>query len=87
MLRLPCPFCGPRDHAEFDAEGAAEATPPLDAPADVWTAAVFTRDNPRGPRLELWRHARGCGAWLRVERDTGDHRVLSVAYAHPGHDG
>lgn len=85
MLRIPCPFCGPRDHAEFDYEGDATVTyPPLDAPEDAWFEAVFLRANPRGPHSEYWRHAQGCGAYLVVERDTLTHEIFSARLAHPG---
>jgi sarcosine oxidase subunit delta len=85
MLRIPCPFCGLRDHAEFDYDGDATVTwPALDAPAEAWLDAVHLRENPRGRHLEHWRHVRGCGAWLVVERDTASHEIFSVRLAHPG---
>lgn len=85
MLRIPCPFCGVRDHAEFDHEGdATVAYPPLDASEAAWVEAVFRRENPRGRHAEFWRHAQGCGAWLVVERDTATHAVLDARLAHPG---
>ncbi len=87
MLRIPCPFCGLRDHAEFDYEGDAKvAWPALDAPAEAWTAPVHLRENPRGRHAEFWRHVQGCGAWLVVERDTATHDVFSARLAHPGMD-
>lgn len=87
MLRIPCPFCGLRDHAEFDYEGdATVAYPALDAPAEAWLAAVHLRANPRGPHAEFWRHLHGCGSWLVVERDTATHAILGVRLAHPGMD-
>lgn len=85
MLRIHCPFCGPRDHAEFEYGGdATVAYPPLDASEDAWVSAVYERADPKGPHKELWRHARGCGAWLIVERDTVTHTITSVTCAHPG---
>lgn len=85
MLRIPCPFCGLRDHAEFDYEGDATVTfPPLDAAPQAWLDAVFLRDNPRGAHREFWRHARGCGAWLIVTRDTLTHAIAGAEIAHPG---
>lgn len=84
MLRIPCPFCGPRDHSEFAYEGTAGvAYPPLDAPADAWFEAVFLRDNPRGPAEELWHHLYGCRAHLIVERDTLTHEITGARLAHP----
>jgi len=85
MIRIPCPFCGVRDHAEFSYEGDATVEhPDLDADEDAWFEAVFLRDNPRGPHREYWRHAFGCGAFLEVERDTVTHRIGAVRIVHPG---
>ncbi len=82
-MRLTCPICGERDLREFAYRGAAKL---LDRPAPDAGAAAFhdyldLRDNPAGPNAELWHHEGGCRAWLRVERDTRDHRILAVALA------
>jgi sarcosine oxidase subunit delta len=83
MLRIPCPFCGPRDHSEFSYEGdATVAYPALDASEEAWFEAVFLRDNPRGPHRELWHHVYGCRAFLVVERDTLSHEIGEVRLAH-----
>lgn len=85
MLRIPCPFCGLRDHAEFTYEGDATVVyPELDAPEADWFEAVFLRENPRGAHREYWRHHGGCGAFLVVERDTMTHVIGEVRLAHPG---
>ncbi|MEM7742651.1 MAG: sarcosine oxidase subunit delta [Pseudomonadota bacterium] len=85
MIRIPCPFCGLRDHSEFSYEGDATVEyPALDASEDAWFEAVFLRDNPRGPHREYWRHAFGCGAFLEVVRDTVTHEISEVKMAHPG---
>ncbi|MBM3569058.1 MAG: sarcosine oxidase subunit delta [Alphaproteobacteria bacterium] len=76
MLRLPCPHCGLRDHAEFAYGGDANvAKPALDAPQQAWIEAVYMRANPRGAHAELWHHVHGCRAWIVVERDTATHVV------------
>ena len=80
-MRLTCPLCGERDRREFHCIGGAEL---LDRPAAgaadaAWDAYLHLRANPAGPSAELWQHEAGCGAWLRVERDTLSHAVLSVA--------
>ena len=85
MLRIPCPYCGVRDHAEFDYGGdATVAWPALEASAEAWVEALYIRDDPKGPHRELWRHARGCRSWLIVERDTVTHEIFSARLAHPG---
>jgi len=82
-MRLTCPLCGPRDLREFTCRGAATllARPAADAGPEAFHAYVNIRDNPAGPNAELWQHAAGCRAWLRVVRDTRDHAILDVALA------
>jgi sarcosine oxidase subunit delta len=85
-MRIPCPFCGARDISEFAYLGDATVVRPSpDAPNALsqFLEAVYLRDNPRGPHSELWYHASGCRAWLRVERDTATHVVASAALARP----
>ena len=85
MIRICCPFCGTRDQTEFTYEGDATVEyPALDASEREWFEAVYLRDNPRGRHTEYWRHAFGCGAFLKVERDTVTHEIHSVEIAHPG---
>ncbi|MDD9857061.1 MAG: sarcosine oxidase subunit delta [Gammaproteobacteria bacterium] len=85
MIRIPCPFCGERDHSEFAyGKDASVQYPPLDAPLEDWHEAVFLRDNIRGVQLETWQHLHGCRQWLVVERDTATHHIHSVRAAHPG---
>ena len=83
MLRIPCPFCGPRDHSEFSYEGDATIEyPALDASEEEWFEAVYLRENPRGPHSERWHHTQGCRAFLIVERDTVTHEITGVRFAH-----
>jgi sarcosine oxidase subunit delta len=82
-MRLTCPLCGARDLREFTYRGSAEllGRPPGDAGAAAFHDYVHLRDNPAGPNPELWQHAAGCRAWLRVVRDTRSHAVLETALA------
>ena len=76
MLHLTCPFCGPREFTEFEYGGEADlARPAPDAEEGAWLHYVYLRANPGGWRAELWRHAHGCGTWLRVERHTTSHQI------------
>ena len=85
MIRIPCPFCGERDHSEFSYGGDGSIRyPALDAPAEEWLNAVFQRENIRGVQTETWHHVSGCRQWLLVERDTMTHEIHSVRIAHPG---
>ena len=85
MIRINCPYCGERDHAEFSYGGDATVEyPALDAPVEQWHDAVFLRENIRGVQSETWHHVNGCRMWLIVERDTVTHEIHSVRPAHKG---
>lgn len=85
-MRLTCPHCGERDHAEFSYRGdAAPQRPPLRTRGrgDSSIAGddgamidyVYIRENRPGLMTELWQHNGGCRAWLRVDRDVTSHAV------------
>ncbi len=82
-MRLTCPLCGERDLREFTYRGAAKllARPGPDAGPEAFDDYLHIRDNPAGPNAELWHHALGCRAWLRVVRDTRTHEFLDVGLA------
>ena len=84
MLLITCPFCGPRSETEFTYGGPAVERRP-DAPQELsdeeWVAYLTVVPNPMGPVRERWWHAKGCGAWLLVERDTVTHDILGVPEA------
>lgn len=85
MIRIPCPFCGERDHSEFSYGGDGSIVyPALDAPVEQWVEAVFQRENIRGVQTESWQHVSGCRQWLLIERDTMTHEIHSVKAAHTG---
>lgn len=85
MIRIPCPFCGVRDHSEFTyGQDASFDYPKLDASLEEWVTAVFERENIDGVVRESWHHSHGCRMWLVVERDTTNHAIHSVRSAHPG---
>jgi heterotetrameric sarcosine oxidase delta subunit len=79
MIQIRCPWCGPRSGDEFTFERPMDSLVTLDAPAEVAMARLYTRENPRGLSWELWRHAYGCRAWIRVSRDTATHEIAEVA--------
>ena len=88
-MRIPCPYCGPRDLREFsflgDAEaagsGLADATPAAASTGPEEASRVFLRANPAGRHRGLWYHEAGCRSWLAVERDTRTHEIFSVDLA------
>ena len=81
MLLIACPFCGPRDESEFAYGGPALARRPADPDAlsdAAWVEWLTVPPNPMGPVEERWWHARGCGRWLTVTRDTVTHAITGV---------
>jgi sarcosine oxidase subunit delta len=79
-MRLTCPFCGERGIEEFSYAGdAALRRPAMDADPAAWVDYVYMRTNPAGPHSELWYHTAACRQFLKVERDTRTHAILSVS--------
>ncbi|MER5177603.1 sarcosine oxidase subunit alpha family protein [Streptomyces sp. NPDC002896] len=81
MLLIPCPWCGPRDEAEFHYGGQAHVPYPED-PASLtdeeWARYLFFRDNSKGPFAERWSHSAGCRRWFNAVRDTATNEILAV---------
>lgn len=81
MLLIPCPWCGPRDEAEFSCGGEAHILTPS-APASVtdaaWADYLYMRANPKGLYRERWLHTFGCRRWFNVLRDTTTERIHAV---------
>lgn len=78
-MRIPCPFCGERTHAEFTYLGDAGHTRPTPTagPPDptLFVDYVYMRANPAGWHKEWWQHTGGCRAWLVVERNVTTHEM------------
>ncbi|HET7305564.1 MAG TPA: sarcosine oxidase subunit delta [Segeticoccus sp.] len=71
MMLLPCPWCGPRDAAEFAYDGElGDPVAPGPASPDRWRDHLYLRDNPAGWTIERWFHRMGCRRWITVERHT-----------------
>ena len=86
-MRIPCPFCGERDLAEFAYLGDAKTVRPnTEGPEaqSLFVDAVYFRDNPDGVHCDLWYHGSGCRSWLRVTRHTRTHEIFSVELAKSG---
>ncbi|WP_328431079.1 sarcosine oxidase subunit delta family protein [Streptomyces sp. NBC_00453] len=81
MLLIPCPWCGPRDEAEFHYGGQAHVPYPENPAAltdEEWARYLFFRANPKGPFAERWSHAVGCRRWFNAVRDTSTNELLTV---------
>lgn len=69
MIQLPCPWCGPRDAAEFAYLGPPPARPSDPSP-EAWRDYLYSQENPLGWTTEVWFHRRGCRRFLRLRRHT-----------------
>ncbi|MFF4803609.1 sarcosine oxidase subunit alpha family protein [Streptomyces sp. NPDC001351] len=81
MLLISCPWCGPRDEAEFHYGGQAHVAYPQDPSAltdEEWAKYLFFRDNPKGPFAERWSHSAGCRRWFNAVRDTSTNEILAI---------
>ena len=78
-MRIPCPYCGPRDLQEFSYHGDATLKRP--GAESAFHDYVYLRDNPAGPHREYWQHVAGCRSWLVVTRDTRTHEITAAAFA------
>lgn len=80
MLLLTCPHCGLAVEETELAGGGVAHVPRAgpDADPDAFEAYLFLRDNPKGPTLERWRHAYGCGKWFVAARDTATNEVFGT---------
>jgi heterotetrameric sarcosine oxidase delta subunit len=72
-----CPYCGPRDVAEFSfgGEQLSRPTNPDSLSALEWAHYVYDRKNIDGSQVEWWYHRQGCSSWFRAERDTLTNRI------------
>ena len=76
MLAIRCPWCGVRNEFEF-VNGGPSKPRRVDDAAEfddaAWVVRLTVGPNPKGPLLEKWWHARGCGRWFTLSRDTLPH--------------
>ena len=83
MIRLPCPWCGPRNVSEF--RYVDEVTPrpgPESTTPEQWRGYLYLRRNPRGEVLETWYHTAGCRRYIRLNRDTGTNTATNLVTVH-----
>lgn len=80
MLLINCPWCGPREEAEFSCGGEAHIVRPLNPDAltdEEWADYVFMRQNIRGDQHEQWFHSAGCRRWFNAQRNTVTYKFSS----------
>ena len=81
-MKIPCPYCGERDGAEFVYRGDASAVrPAADAGEEAFVEYVYMRSNPAGEISEHWYHGQGCRNWLVVKRNTLTHVISASTLA------
>lgn len=81
MLLIECPWCGERPETEFVCNGEAKAPRPDDPSSltdEAWIDYLCIKDNRRGSIKEAWWHARGCGLWFTLVRDTVSHETRLI---------
>jgi len=79
-MLISCPYCGPRDVAEFTYQGDGNRSRPNPMSQDIeaWNDYVFDRVNIAGDLDEIWQHSGGCRSHLAISRNTVTHKVSSV---------
>jgi heterotetrameric sarcosine oxidase delta subunit len=76
MILIPCPWCGPRDAAEYAYLGEVTARPdPATVTPAEWREYLYLRSNRAGWITERWYHRMGCRRYLVVRRDTVTNEV------------
>lgn len=78
MLKIDCPWCGPRDETEFRYGGEAHIARPTNPDQlddSQWAEFLFMRTNPKGWHRERWNHVQGCRQWFNVMRSTVTHEI------------
>ncbi len=81
MLKITCPFCGPRNESEFIHGGPKKPRRPDDAGElsdEAWVDYLTVPHNPVGVAEEKWWHVRGCGQWVTVARHTVTHADVDM---------
>jgi len=84
---IDCPNCGPRTVYEFKFAGEDEAQPGPGVGLKDWRHYFYFNKNTKGLSDEWWFHIGGCGAWLRVERNTATNEVVSIRRAGSDDEG
>lgn len=80
MLNIKCKFCGSRNESEFRYGGPVKPKrpDPTQVTDEEWVKYLTCGPNPLGLVQERWWHARGCGSWVTIWRDTRTHEIVEV---------
>ena len=80
MQLIACPWCGPRDEAEFHYGGQAHVAYPEDPQAltdEAVGALPLLPGQPQGPVRRALVPRAGCRRWFNAVRDTATHQILA----------
>ena len=78
MIRISCPFCGPRNSSEFRHGGESRPRPDVDTTTpQEWRAYLYLRRNPAGWTSESWYHTAGCRRYFKLERHSVTNEMRS----------
>lgn len=81
MLKITCPWCGPRIEIEFKCGGEAHIARPENPDAlsdEEWADFLFMRTNTKGWHRERWNHVHGCRQWFNAMRSTVTHEFAGT---------
>lgn len=71
MIRIPCPWCGPRNVGEFHHHGEVTQRPHTSAANETeWRRYLYFRKNSNGWVDETWYHTAGCRRFFQMSRNT-----------------
>jgi methylglutamate dehydrogenase subunit B len=77
-FQINCPNCGSRSPYEFKFGGECKTVPDPGADLKTWCDYLYFHENMSGFQEEWWFHARGCGDWIRIRRNTVTHEVAPI---------
>jgi sarcosine oxidase, subunit delta len=71
MIQLLCPWCGPRNVAEFKHHGEVTKRPDVTTTTpEEWRRYLYFRRNACDWVEENWYHTAGCRRFFRISRHT-----------------
>lgn len=79
MIRIPCPWCGPRNVGEFHHHGELHQRPdPETTSPEEWRRYLYFKTNTNGWAEESWYHTAGCRRFFKVRRNQTTNETTPV---------
>ena len=80
MIRISCPWCGPRNVGEFHHHGEAIERPDTSSVDETgWRRYLYFRTNSNTWVDETWYHAAGCRHFFQISRNTTTNETATVS--------